>query len=791
MEIDPKFRQARQRSRNRRRSRLYQQIAIFGGGAFATLLLAAALTWLFWGDDHTADPGVAPAELAATDGSADVEGEFVQVETETTAPPIRVATPFVDIAGDPMILHFETDASSASHKFAGPPTLDAARIGNPSPERLQLVSDDLIVQESRLITALPSSREDFAFFQAQRSQSLNTAIPSQTEPEIDPDAPATEISVTGDSDDSWGASLSTSESSEVVTYAQTKIENTTSIAYVRPEAQRERLYKDIVVRIELTRSLTDVMESNGFTSEAATEFATSAAKLIPIVSELPTGVIVALRTRSANGVPIPLQMSVYGGQGYIASIARIGPNNYALSSDPWIDDDLPKLASPNVNVATTTGQDFRLLDAFYSAAIRNGVPTSLVGESIVMMSQAFDLEAFASPGDKMTLLYAPTPGRVGPGPSQILYAGINGPSGEMKCYVVSEGSSDSGSSYSCFNQRRGSAAPSGGLGDGLIAPVNAPISSTFGPRFHPILKEVRLHAGVDWAAPTGTEVHAAGAGRISRADRSDSYGNVIYIDHPNGFQTRYAHLDHFAPGISAGVDVTQGQLIGFVGTTGRSTGPHLHFELHDTSGAPVDPLNMPTAPGGGGGAVLAASDAVEALTDQIIHVESGGNASARNPLSSATGLGQFIESTWLRMMRDYRPDLATTMSRADLLALRTDPTLSREMVQNLARENETFLRARGNTITVGRLYLAHFLGPAGAATVLAANDDQKILDVMGQGVVTANPFLRDFTVADLKAWADRKMNSTGSSPAPAAPIVISPEVMAYMQVIDEILVAEG
>jgi hypothetical protein len=249
-------------------------------------------------------------------------------------------------------------------------------------------------------------------------------------------------------------------------------------------------------------------------------------------------------------------------------------------------------------------------------------------------------------------------------------------------------------------------------------------------------------------------------------------------------------MNAFAPGIKTGGTVNAGDLIGYVGTTGRSTGPHLHFEVH-VNGAPVDPFSL----GGGGGVAaasggggLAASDAVERLTDVIIQVESGGNASARNPLSSATGLGQFIESTWLRMMRDYRPDLAANMSRQELLDLRLDPTLSREMVQNLARENESFLRSKGHQITAGRLYLAHFLGPSGADQALSAQDPQMVLAVMGQGVVGANPFLTNYTIADLKAWADRKMGVTvtAATTAAAAP-PIPPEVKVYMDIVDQIL----
>ncbi|TIL80232.1 MAG: M23 family metallopeptidase, partial [Mesorhizobium sp.] len=165
---------------------------------------------------------------------------------------------------------------------------------------------------------------------------------------------------------------------------------------------------------------------------------------------------------------------------------------------------------------------------------------------------------------------------------------------------------------------------------------------------------------------------------------------------------RYAHMQKFADKGGVGAKVKAGDIIGYIGTTGLSTGPHLHFELY-RNGQAIDPLGTVTA-------IATDASAVETLTERIVQVESGGKARAKNPLSSATGAGQFITKTWIRMMNTYRPELARTLSTADLLALRFDATISREMVSNLAREGEAYLRARGHQITAGRLYLCHFLG---------------------------------------------------------------------------------
>lgn len=115
------------------------------------------------------------------------------------------------------------------------------------------------------------------------------------------------------------------------------------------------------------------------------------------------------------------------------------------------------------------------------------------------------------------------------------------------------------------------------------------ISSAYSTsRFHPVLKRSRPHHGIDYAASLGTPVRAVGDGRIARAGWGGGYGNVIEIRHSRGYASRYAHLRGFAPEIRVGNPVKQGDLIGYVGSTGLSTGPHLHYELH-SAGRPVDP----------------------------------------------------------------------------------------------------------------------------------------------------------------------------------------------------------
>lgn len=124
----------------------------------------------------------------------------------------------------------------------------------------------------------------------------------------------------------------------------------------------------------------------------------------------------------------------------------------------------------------------------------------------------------------------------------------------------------------------------------------ARLSSGFGSRRHPILGYRKAHKGVDFAARRGTPIKAAGDGVVERADRYGSFGNYIRIRHANGYKTAYAHLKGFRSGVRKGKRVRQGDIIGYVGTTGRSTGPHLHYEVH-LNGKAVNPQRLRIATG--------------------------------------------------------------------------------------------------------------------------------------------------------------------------------------------------
>lgn len=157
-----------------------------------------------------------------------------------------------------------------------------------------------------------------------------------------------------------------------------------------------------------------------------------------------------------------------------------------------------------------------------------------------------------------------------------------------------------------------------------------------------------------------------------------------------------------------------------------------------------------TGPGAGG--------AIGSFVDKVVGVESGGDPSAKNPNSTATGLGQFIESTWLRMFKQYFPDRAAGMTEAAILALRKDAETSRKMIELYSAENAKLLQQAGLAVNEASLYLAHFLGPGGARALLSAKPDTPVDRILGADQINANQsILAGKTAQEVVAWAQRKM----------------------------------
>lgn len=225
-----------------------------------------------------------------------------------------------------------------------------------------------------------------------------------------------------------------------------------------------------------------------------------------------------------------------------------------------------------------------LYATLYRAALQQGLPQETILQIMRVHAYETDFRRRVRHGDMVDFFFDvkddgdPTPG-------ELLYTAIS-TGGEVQRfwrYRTPDGIVDyydeSGSNSKKFLMRR------------PVRGEDVRLTSGFGVRVHPILNIQKMHTGVDWAAPIGTPILAAGSGTVEEAGRKGQNGNYVRVRHANGYHTAYSHLSRIAPGISEGVKVRQGQVIGYVGCTGLCSGSHLHYEVLVNTRF-VDPLQI-------------------------------------------------------------------------------------------------------------------------------------------------------------------------------------------------------
>ncbi len=272
------------------------------------------------------------------------------------------------------------------------------------------------------------------------------------------------------------------------------------------------------------------------------------------------------------------------------------------------------------------GSGVRLYQSVYETALRDKVPPAIIEDMVRIYSYDIDFQRRVQPGDSFDVFYAgddegtPTIEK-----NEVLYASLT-VGGETKKYYRFQTPDDSTVDY--YDETGKSAKKF------LVRkPVaSAIMRSGFGIRRHPILGYVKMHTGVDWATPYGTPIFATGNGVVEKAEWEGGYGKYVRIKHNNGYETAYGHMSAFAKGMEPGKRVRQGQVIGFVGSTGRSTGAHVHYEIL-VNGRFVDPMRVRLPRGRSLDGPLLAS--FEKERDRLDAMMSSRNAGAR--VSDAAG----------------------------------------------------------------------------------------------------------------------------------------------------------
>ncbi len=279
---------------------------------------------------------------------------------------------------------------------------------------------------------------------------------------------------------------------------------------------------------------------------------------------------------AANGEVTPLRVSIFSDKGHEATIALSDTQRYVAVEEPR-DFDTARIDDDNEE-----GRGMRLYQSIYETALRNEIPKPMIENIIRTFSFDIDLQRKVRAGDSFEVLYAADEAEGNP---DVLFASLTSGDEPRRYYRFQTGDDaiidyydESGKSAKKFLVRK---PMTGGV-----------LRSGFGPRKHPVLGYVRMHTGVDWAEDTGAPIFAAGNGTVIKADwDSGGYGRKVEIQHLNGYATHYAHMSAFAKGVQPGARVRQGQIIGYVGNTGLSTGPHLHYEVQ-INGNFVDPMRI-------------------------------------------------------------------------------------------------------------------------------------------------------------------------------------------------------
>jgi murein DD-endopeptidase MepM/ murein hydrolase activator NlpD len=331
------------------------------------------------------------------------------------------------------------------------------------------------------------------------------------------------------------------------------------------------------------RKLIDVLTENNVDSPSIVRITAVMQSLMPTLTA-PKGSRIRILFGTARNLPDPIvyRLSLYlhdnasNSDVHAVTVALSDKGAYVIGVEP------SKIDFPEEDaVAVDFGNLPSIYRSIWETARKQGIDDATITRIIGMFAYDVEMEKTIAPGDSIEMLQTP-PGA--DGKQELLYVALHlgETTRELFRFRTDEGKVDfydpAGETGKRFLNRR----PLQGGGR---------LASRFGYRIHPIFKTRRLHTGVDLASPKGTPIYAAGDGVIEKAQWVSGYGRYTLIQHVNGYETGYGHQSGWADGIKPGVKVRQGQLIGYVGSTGYSTGNHLHFEIK-INGRFVDPLSV-------------------------------------------------------------------------------------------------------------------------------------------------------------------------------------------------------
>lgn len=347
------------------------------------------------------------------------------------------------------------------------------------------------------------------------------------------------------------------------------------------EANRDSFEKLIVVKAR--EALPAILQREGATSEQA-RAAAAAIGARRGQSAVREGQKIKLLLADVEGVGAlqAARVAIYTNETLEAMVALNDQGAYVVIERNETAAPAPRRRASDEDEDDDAPGSMRLYNSFYETALKQQIPRRMVDELVRIFANNVDFNRSVAGGDSFEVFYAEN--EEAEGQPELLFASITARNETFHFYKFvpdRDGPVD-------FFDRQGRS--------NRMFLIRKPVAagehrSGFGWRRHPILGYSRMHTGVDWAAKTGTPIVAAGNGVVIKAKRESGYGNRIEIQHGNGYVTTYSHLSAFGRGVTEGARVRQGQVIGYVGNTGLSTGPHLHYEVV-VNGNYVDPLRI-------------------------------------------------------------------------------------------------------------------------------------------------------------------------------------------------------
>ncbi len=577
------------------------------GGSFLTglasvFLMGGALYAALDGRQQLAIPAQAYQRTA---DAMDLPDDAVQMATKGSRPVMAIHEDRADDSGLILVstishdgeqdvvrlkpfMHLATPLAVATRRDFDYPRFDPLAIFSETGEAEPIASSADLIYGADVEGEISLKTEPFPFGEPSIS-SAQRQTPEDIEAFVRDRAPELSIGATALSSISYfdPARFSTKDTNLLDNPALTiTAENVSVLSRTETGDSDGKHYEERFARVRSESPIDLVLQGEGFDEPTAQRFAEA------IASNLASGelriedrlrTIFEIDNSMRQPLETPVRVSVYRGGSHLVSVAakENGELVYASAPDP-----VPQQQSPSTLPALLSRNQMpNVYDAIYRAAMNIGMTQGNVKQLIRILAFDVDFKSRVTTRDAIELFMSIEEGQTQPtDESEILYARLKLGDTERQYYRFRDQETgvvgyydESGKSAKQFLLRQ---------------PVpNGRFRSPFGMRRHPITRVMKMHTGVDFSARRGTPILAAGDGVVEKAGWAGGYGRQTIIRHANGYKTSYNHQTAFAKGVKSGARVRQGQVIGYVGSTGLSTGPHLHYEVL-VNGNHVNPMKI-------------------------------------------------------------------------------------------------------------------------------------------------------------------------------------------------------